>query len=349
VEDGVDVLDGLGCHPLAVPEPAVGEQRLVEGVELQRFLDAIDGQPAELLGSGWREAAVSPPPDAARLGEVGSFDVVPAARGEPRPGRSAAAWWPPCWSVAAAVSPPPAHLLRRPGRPAAAAERPLRLRCSAWPSRRSGPSVRPSRIADGSDTRTSQYLRRRTPATTAGLLGDCGRASRPDSGSRPGPPQPTSGHPSAILRDGGVPRAPDVGHFRHSTECCPTVGLPGGQSPARRRQVTADLPAPRSRRPARTKSVFYPLAGSWTPRRSRREHDRRSARPPIPSGGGSPASPGSRHRDAAAAAISQPDGRVVLAAISPGPGGGRPRRPPPAQPRPAWRGCWRRARRRSWG
>jgi hypothetical protein len=34
MEDRVDVLDGLGRHPVAVPEPAVGEQHLVEGVEL---------------------------------------------------------------------------------------------------------------------------------------------------------------------------------------------------------------------------------------------------------------------------------------------------------------------------
>jgi hypothetical protein len=31
----MDVLDGLGRHPLAVPEPTVGEQRLIEGVELR--------------------------------------------------------------------------------------------------------------------------------------------------------------------------------------------------------------------------------------------------------------------------------------------------------------------------
>jgi hypothetical protein len=37
------------------------------------------------------------------------------------------------------------------------------------------------------------------------------------------------------------------------------------------------------------------------------------------------------------------------AGLSPGRGGGRPRRPPPGWPPPAWRGCWRRARRRSWG
>jgi hypothetical protein len=75
--------------------------RALAAEELQRFLDAHDGQPAELLGSGWREAAVSPPPDAARLGEVGSSDLVPAARGVPparpvsgslgSPGRSALA------------------------------------------------------------------------------------------------------------------------------------------------------------------------------------------------------------------------------------------------------------------
>jgi hypothetical protein len=35
--------------------------------------------------------------------------------------------------------------------------------------------------------------------------------------------------------------------------------------------------------------------------------------------------------------------------VSPGRGGGRSRRPPPGPPPPAWRGCWRRARRRSWG
>ena len=34
MKDGVDVLNGLGRHPLAIPEPAVGKQRLVEGVEL---------------------------------------------------------------------------------------------------------------------------------------------------------------------------------------------------------------------------------------------------------------------------------------------------------------------------
>lgn len=34
VEDGVDVVDRLGRHALAVAEPALGEQRLVEGVEL---------------------------------------------------------------------------------------------------------------------------------------------------------------------------------------------------------------------------------------------------------------------------------------------------------------------------
>ena len=34
MEDRVDVLDGLGRHPLAVPEPAADEERLIEGVEL---------------------------------------------------------------------------------------------------------------------------------------------------------------------------------------------------------------------------------------------------------------------------------------------------------------------------
>jgi hypothetical protein len=34
VEDGVDVLDGLGGHTLTVPEPAPGKERLVEGVEV---------------------------------------------------------------------------------------------------------------------------------------------------------------------------------------------------------------------------------------------------------------------------------------------------------------------------
>jgi hypothetical protein len=40
---------------------------------------------------------------------------------------------------------------------------------------------------------------------------------------------------------------------------------------------------------------------------------------------------------------------VAPVGVSPGRGGGRPRRPPPGRPPPAWRGCWRRARRRSWG
>jgi hypothetical protein len=34
VEDGVDVLDGLGGHTLTVPESAPGKERLVEGVEV---------------------------------------------------------------------------------------------------------------------------------------------------------------------------------------------------------------------------------------------------------------------------------------------------------------------------
>jgi hypothetical protein len=36
-------------------------------------------------------------------------------------------------------------------------------------------------------------------------------------------------------------------------------------------------------------------------------------------------------------------------AVNPGPGGGRSRRPRPDRPLPAWPGCWRRARPRSWG
>ena len=36
-------------------------------------------------------------------------------------------------------------------------------------------------------------------------------------------------------------------------------------------------------------------------------------------------------------------------AVSPGPGGGRSRPPRPGRSPPAWPGCWRRARRRSWG
>jgi hypothetical protein len=36
MEDRVDVLDGLGRHPMAVPEPAADEERLIEGVEVGR-------------------------------------------------------------------------------------------------------------------------------------------------------------------------------------------------------------------------------------------------------------------------------------------------------------------------
>jgi hypothetical protein len=75
--------------------------RALTAEELQRFLDAHHGQPARLLGSGWRESAATPPPDAVQSGEVGSSDLILAAPGAPpagpvtgslgSPGRSALA------------------------------------------------------------------------------------------------------------------------------------------------------------------------------------------------------------------------------------------------------------------
>jgi hypothetical protein len=40
----------------------------------------------------------------------------------------------------------------------------------------------------------------------------------------------------------------------------------------------------------------------------------------------------------------RPTDRVALAGLSPGPGGGRSRRPRPGRPPPVWRGCWRHGR-----
>jgi Nuclease-related domain len=88
--------------------------RALTAEELQRFLAAHHGQPARLLGSGWRESAATPPPDAVRSGEVGSSDLILAAPGAPPAG-------------------PPSGSLGRPGRSAlAAARRRRREELAAW-------------------------------------------------------------------------------------------------------------------------------------------------------------------------------------------------------------------------
>jgi Nuclease-related domain len=84
--------------------------------ELQRFLDAHAGQPAQLLGRGWDAAAATPPRDAAPMVEVGSSDLVPAT------------------PIALPVG-PPSGTLGSPGRSAlAAARRRRRDELAAWTS-----------------------------------------------------------------------------------------------------------------------------------------------------------------------------------------------------------------------
>jgi hypothetical protein len=52
--------------------------RALTAEELQRFLDAHAGQPAQRLGSGWAAATDPPPPDGTRLHEMRQSGLLPA-------------------------------------------------------------------------------------------------------------------------------------------------------------------------------------------------------------------------------------------------------------------------------
>jgi Nuclease-related domain len=109
-EDGED-LEELGT---AVYQGTGLSVRALTAEELQRFLDAHHGQPAELLGSGW--AALDPP------GQPLGGPRTPPAAGHERPG-------PP----AVAPAGPPSGSLGSPGRSALAAARRRRSQeLAAW-------------------------------------------------------------------------------------------------------------------------------------------------------------------------------------------------------------------------